>query len=298
MRLKKKYLISFYQEVGLTILDKVKPYIKKAMSREENIFLIGADVNRKNSMRFKVQNALKNKVNILLPENIFEEDIFLKEQNMLSLENFLAKSVDAVVMCIESPGSFTELGAFANHEKLSQKLIVLQDKKYEREKSFINLGPIKYLKQHTSSKVITINYNRDFNDIETIKLIKAIKDIKKSIGIVNYNIFNPIFAERYVLALLYVFGSIQKRYIIEIIKHIDILKDENQRMQKEKTEEVISIVNSSLSTLSQKKELNFNFNEKSFSLTDKGRYRINYEYDPQFIHKFLDFQRLKVLNFF
>ncbi|MGG4018880.1 retron St85 family effector protein [Priestia megaterium] len=287
----------FKREIGISVLDKVTPYIKRAMMREENIFLIGADVNNKTSMRFKIQNALKGKVNILLPEDIFEEDIFLKEQNMLSLENILAQSVDAVVMCIESPGSFTELGAFANHQELNQKLIVCQNKKFERAKSFINLGPIKYLKQHTPSIVFSVNYDKEFGDSETKALIKNIKVIKKNTMNVNYDLFNPLFAERFVLALLYVFDSIEKQVIIDIIKHIDIIKDKDEKEKKIKIEKVISTVNSSLSTLSQKRHLTFNFNKKLYSLSNKGKNRINMEYKPDFIYKNLDVMRIKVLNF-
>ncbi|PED52373.1 hypothetical protein CON50_26885 [Bacillus anthracis] len=285
-------------KIGISLLDIITPYIKDAMKREYNIFLIGADVSNKSSMRYKMQEALKDNVNIFLPENIFEEEIFLREHNLLSLENILAKSVDAVVMCIESPGSFTELGAFSNHLELNKKLIVCPDKKYERAKSFINLGPIKYLKQNTDSIVFPIHYDEEFGEEEVQTLVKHIRTIKKGNHKVNYDLFNPIFAERFILALLYVLDHIDKQTIIEIIKNIDFIKNSsNSKEGHRKKEQIISVVNSSLSTLSQKKELVFNFNKRLYSLSNKGKNRLRMEYPPKFIYNFLDGYRIKVLNF-
>lgn len=279
----------FYNQIGTEVLNIATPHITKTMSEELNIFLIGADVKNKKSMRYKLQNSLKSSANIYLPEDIFEEEMFQKEQNLLSLENILADSVDAVVMCIESPGSFTELGAFSNHKELSQKLIVCPDIKYKRAKSFINLGPIKYLKQKTKSEILYLDYTKDLTQKDLNTLIRYIKKIKKDNGISNYDISNPIFAERYVLALLYVLENINKINIIDIIKTIK--NDSNEK------EKVISIVHSALSTLSQKKELNFNFNDKSYSLSLKGKERLRNEYTASFIYQNLDILRIKVLNF-
>ncbi|HHK5601567.1 TPA: retron St85 family effector protein [Bacillus tropicus] len=279
----------FYNQIGAQVFDLATPHITKTMSEELNIFLIGADVKNKKSMRYKLQNSLKSSANIYLPENIFEEEMFQKEQNLLSLENILADSVDAVVMCVESPGSFTELGAFSNHKELSQKLIVCPDLKYKRAKSFINLGPIKYLKQKTNSEIFYLDYSKDLNNKDLPTLIKYIKRIKKNNGISNYDISNPIFAERYVLALLYVLDNINRLNIIDIIKTIKNDSDEKEK--------IISIVYSALSTLSQKRELNFNFNDKSYSLSTKGKERLKNEYTQHFIHQNLDILRIKVLNF-
>ncbi|PEX66521.1 hypothetical protein CN462_21025 [Bacillus cereus] len=279
----------FYNQIGTQVLNLATPHITKTISEELNIFLIGADVKNKKSMRYKLQNSLKSSANIYLPEDIFEEEMFQKEQNLLSLENILADSVDAIVMCIESPGSFTELGAFSNHKELSQKLIVCPDLKYKRAKSFINLGPIKYLKQKTKSEIFYLDYSKDLSNKDLTTLIKYIKKIKKNNGISNYDISNPIFAERYVLALLYVLDNINRLNITDIIKTIN-----NNSNEKEK---IISIVYSALSTLSQKRELNFNFNDKSYSLSNKGKERLKNEYTQSFIHQNLDSLRIKVLNF-
>ncbi|EZH67348.1 hypothetical protein DH09_05280 [Bacillaceae bacterium JMAK1] len=281
--------------LGVELLVSVTPHIENLLNREVNIFLIGADIKNKKSMRYKIQVALENlrftKVNILLPETIFEDQIMLKEFNMLSLENKLAESVDAVVMCIESPGSYTELGAFANHDKLNKKLIVCQDKRYSRAQSFINMGPIKYLKSNTDSIVYYENYNEPFDNKKITNLLKNIREVKKDNEDVTYDIFNPLFSEKYVLALLYVVETIDKAILINIIKKLEVSSNETKK------EEIISVFLSSISTLSNKREVKINSINKSYSLTKKGKRRIELEYPPYFVHSNLDIFRIKMLNF-
>jgi len=45
-----------------------------------------------------------------------------QKQDLLTLENLLADSVNTVVILLQSPGTFTELGAFTNYEKLTEML--------------------------------------------------------------------------------------------------------------------------------------------------------------------------------
>lgn len=170
--------------VGETIFKKARPYIHDSLSREWNIFLIGKDLKGKNSMRNKIYSSLTNSpgkdIAISFPENLFEEQLLQRTLNLLSLENLLAKSVDAIVLCAESPGSLAELGAFSNHGLLNNKLIVYLDQKYSRDKSFINLGPVKYLKQKTNSKVNYIPFNMPFSRNDSIKLRNNIRTLKKT----------------------------------------------------------------------------------------------------------------------
>lgn len=278
-------------ELGIRLIETATPYIINLIKKEDNIFLIGADIKDKESMRYKVQNAIKDRVNILLPETIFEDQLLLKEYNMLTLENILARSVDAVVMCIESPGSFTELGAFANHKDLNKKLVVCLNQKFSRAKSFINLGPIKYLKQNTSSIVYSENYLEPFGQDKIDKLIKHIKTVKKkNTRNMVYDLRNPIFSERYVLTLLYIVESIDRPTLYSIIKQ----KFSNDKAEKE---EIISIIHSSLSSLSFKRDLHFQSSNKTYSLTKKGKTRIHIEYPNHFIHSSLDSLRIEMLNF-
>lgn len=78
---------------------------------------------------------------IVLSEKLWE-DSFDSNIDLLTFEEFLAEVSDTIILFVESPGSFCELGAFAYAEKLfSDKLIVVIDDKYKGDKSFIITGP-------------------------------------------------------------------------------------------------------------------------------------------------------------
>jgi hypothetical protein len=62
--------------------------------------------------------------------------------NALEMEGRLAELADAVGVIVESPGTFAELGAFANSEPLRKKLLPILDARYAGDKSFINTGPV------------------------------------------------------------------------------------------------------------------------------------------------------------
>ena len=78
---------------------------------------------------------------IVLSEKLWE-DSFDSNIDLLTFEDFLAEVSDCIILLVESPGSFCELGAFAYADKLfSDKLILVIDKNYENDKSFIITGP-------------------------------------------------------------------------------------------------------------------------------------------------------------
>lgn len=78
---------------------------------------------------------------IVLSEKLWE-DSFDSNIDLLTFEEFLAEVSDSIILFVESPGSFCELGAFAYAEKLfSDKLIIVIDEKFRGDKSFIITGP-------------------------------------------------------------------------------------------------------------------------------------------------------------
>lgn len=111
------------------------------------VFLCGAaysDIEYERSNRGIIDKYLKSKsedIFIVLSEKLWE-DSFDSNIDLLTFEEFLAEVSDAIILFVESPGSFCELGAFAYAEKLfSDKLIIIIDEKYKNGKSFIITGP-------------------------------------------------------------------------------------------------------------------------------------------------------------
>lgn len=67
---------------------------------------------------------------------------------------------DAVVIIPSSPGSFAEFGTWAHSETISKKMMVIIDKNYENDESYINLGPVK-LAQASGATIL-------YHDIEDL----------------------------------------------------------------------------------------------------------------------------------
>ena len=63
----------------------------------------------------------------------------------LKMESDLAALSDLIVIIVESPGTFAELGAFSHVEGLRKKLLPIVDQKYRGANSFINTGPIQWI---------------------------------------------------------------------------------------------------------------------------------------------------------
>lgn len=80
--------------------------------------------------------------------------------NAASAELLHAKnSTDAIVMLPSSPGSFLELGAFSLHEDICRKMIIIIDKKHEKDgPNYLNSGPIPAAK-NKGAKVLFIDYD-------------------------------------------------------------------------------------------------------------------------------------------
>lgn len=152
-------------------------------------------------------NSLYSKYELLYPEDIFDDLLAGPDQHsLLHLENILAVCVDAIVLFPESPGSFAEIGAFSNNPRLAQKLIVLSDKKYKSNKSFINYGPYRLIKESKTGAVIHLNY-KDLDDVVLGK--KLYKSINSKISIikkdhpVQKDVTNILELEHFILPCIY-----------------------------------------------------------------------------------------------
>ena len=107
------------------------------------LFLCGAGRSTVGSVRKKIDDILKSEwfsyqYDIFYPEDLFDELLLgPSHHDLISLENILADSVDAVVLVVESYGAVAELGSFVSNNKLRKKLACVVDKRYKKDKSFI-----------------------------------------------------------------------------------------------------------------------------------------------------------------
>lgn len=225
----KKKTIPELQKQNLANLIKSRLFQQKNKNKV-TVFLCGGDLNDPFFYRNKVKRVLEThpKIEIFYPEELFDELLYGQGQHsLLSLENILADSVDVIIIIPESPGSFAELGAFSNNEKLCKKMICLQDDKFKLKKSFLNYGPIKLLRRANSGAVL----RGDLSTLESLstgkafynRIIKSINDIKKN-NPVNHSIDNILHARRFILPCIYLMDGIDNILLYELL-HLVTKKD-------------------------------------------------------------------------
>jgi len=133
------------------------------------------------------------------------------------LENLLAESVSAVVILLQSPGTIAELGAFSNHPRLKDKLLVVIDPHYKRSQGFINTGPVRHLQKQTMSKVIF--HNMQHSDI--VSLSKSVTQASREIGLASpprADMTNPIASQEFYLALVMTLDPVPRSALLSLAR--------------------------------------------------------------------------------
>ncbi|MHB1311519.1 MAG: retron St85 family effector protein [Gemmatimonadaceae bacterium] len=131
------------EKFGLSIKDD-PPLLARA---NQLIFLCGANSNdglpsaRRAAIKRFIESLSKD-YRIIYAESVFKELLRSgHNKNVLDLENEISNVADRVLIVLESPSAFCELGAFS-HYSLRNKLIIINDSHFRSEQSFINVGPI------------------------------------------------------------------------------------------------------------------------------------------------------------
>jgi hypothetical protein len=168
----------------------------------------------------------------------------------------LADSVDIIILIPESPGSFAELGAFANNDKLREKIICIVDKRYQKHKSFINLGPLKLIKKSGKDRVVYIDTNDLDSHMKTIhKLIKKLKkNIKKDKSKITL-----LELESFLLPVIYLLEPIDKKNLIRLV----------EVSSKEVSNIAFQTTTAALTLLTKKKYINLT--TEGYKLTEAGK---------------------------
>ena len=112
------------------------------------LFLCGANRNdgggpsaRREAIKRFVE-GLSVDYRVVYAEGVFNELTKLgHSKNVLDMEHEISGIADKILIVMESPSAFCELGAFA-HESFRKKLIIINDSQFKTENSFINFGPI------------------------------------------------------------------------------------------------------------------------------------------------------------
>lgn len=140
-----------YQLWFKEIYEKV---FKQTYDESYYVFLCGGA--GPDCIRDDVRNILEQRgYQILYPEDLFADAVYLnKREDLLTNENSLADNADVVCVICESIGSAAELGAFAQSETINQRLVAGINQRYARQKSFIMLGPVRFLERNYKGRVV------------------------------------------------------------------------------------------------------------------------------------------------
>jgi hypothetical protein len=202
-------------------LTKIIEIFENLAENMTNIFLCGgASDKKKISFRDKLNEYLAYKKNSNV-RVFYPEDLFIslmntdKKQNMLDLENFLVHNSDVVCIIAESVGSFVELGAFVNNEVTKEKVVALVERKYQRTKSFLMLGPIDMLQKYNKDSVIF--YKVD--EVEKIgdELLKLLRRRHQKLWFNGLKLDTIVGMSYYILLILYFYERVDfntlKKYV-------------------------------------------------------------------------------------
>jgi len=217
-----------HQEViNITKRLKEKFIDKSHDANEITLFMCGGSEHDQDKFRRDVGAELgrissKSKYNysVYYPEDMFTELVHgHQRRDLLSLENLLGDSVHCVVILLQSPGTFTELGAFSNHRKLKNKLIVVIDPKYRLSSSFVSRGPVRHLQTRTRSKVLYSSMDYDNLEVLARELVESARYIAKHSAPIH-DLSNAVSSYVFYLSLIYIFDPIRKETIFSILRSL------------------------------------------------------------------------------
>ncbi|QHD08047.1 retron St85 family effector protein [Pseudomonas sp. R76] len=220
------------------ILAEIKLETSKIFySRKPIVLLCGGFVPEKlhpdaldppvKSLRDAITRRVINLVNppyIFRPEEIksWQDDGVFR--NLMDFESDLASICSLVAIVVESEGSIAELGAFSQLPDLRKKLIVIVAEDLSQDKSFINLGILRYIKEEheTSVKVYPwqIKYPLEIlpdlvNDvIEDIQI--ELEGLKKTQA---FNIQNDVHLMTLIYELIKIFVALKESELLESLKN-------------------------------------------------------------------------------
>lgn len=163
-----------YEPVRDELIRKMQRKLFLFENVSKFIFICGG---KHSTRRDHLENLLKEhdveNFRVFRAEWIWEDLKKTSGSDLLSIEQHLARVSDLVLLILESPGTFTELGAFVVERKLAKKLLLVADQSFKDDfDSFINAGPIRYFDDNEMSdfgKTIHADFSMILSSSQEIK---------------------------------------------------------------------------------------------------------------------------------
>jgi hypothetical protein len=117
------------------------------------VFLCGGkDSVPRDRLAAYLNKADPKRVLLFYAEHVWDTLADRDTASALQVEKHLAELSDLVLIVVESPGTFAELGAFALAAELRKKMLPLLDERHAEEESFIRSGPVRWIDQDSKYK--------------------------------------------------------------------------------------------------------------------------------------------------
>jgi hypothetical protein len=137
------------------------------------VFLCGGSgSSRRDTLRDYLRSHFPQ-LHLFYAEQVWKHISARSDRSALEMEADLAQLADLVIIVVESPGTFAELGAFALSDPLRKKLLPLIDKSYEASESFLATGPLRWINAESAfSPAVYVTFAR---------ILEAVGEIEKRI---------------------------------------------------------------------------------------------------------------------
>ncbi len=203
---------------------------QKRINRKSNVmplklyFICGKEFDKSKRENRSLLRDLIEKSDInakcIFAEEMYFDDL---EYNLLQFENVLANISEKIIIILESPGTFCELGAFVNVEESKSKLIVINEDNPNYDNSFITKGPLQLVNKENS----LVKFQGELiKHPEVKKLIKNLAN--NSITPLKPNLSSEIELKSLICELLhlfYMFCPICKFELEKLYKNIYEIKE-------------------------------------------------------------------------
>lgn len=220
----------------------------KQIINESGVVIDSKQLNENENKRQFLIDRLSSKTLICtISEKIYDSSSMI---DTLTFEELLAELSEDIIIIIESPGTICELGAFTIKNKFFKKLIVINDKRYKDEKSFINEGPIRKIYMNDEERYILVDdeYKLFKGNFQLNDCIRRIKEKKIIITPNNNNkkidLRNLIYELLNIVELFEPITKYELFYIYKRVKEFSNYDIENREKHKiNSPSEVIKLMN-------------------------------------------------------
>jgi hypothetical protein len=140
--------------------------------------------------------------------------------NALEMEAQLAYLADMVLIVVESPGTFAELGAFSLSDPLRKKLLPIIDIQYRGSESFINTGPVRWIDKDSDFKrTLWVDHTKILEIVDELK--DRLSRLPKATNVRIPNLSeSPKHLLFFICDLISVFGPVPLKHIEFYIEQI------------------------------------------------------------------------------